>query len=188
MIKIISKLALRLLGWKPDGKLPELDKYVLIGAPHTSNWDSVYAFLGVGALGLRFKWIAKQSAFPGPLSPILKFFGGIPIDRSVRSSIIKRMIDLFNSRDKFVLGIMPEGTRSKTEFWKTGFYYIATGANLPIAFAFMDYGKKRVGISDIILHPTGNIKSDMKVIRNFYKDMKGKHPEKQGKIEVKPVE
>ena len=188
MLKIISKLALRLLGWRPDGKLPKPDKYVLIGAPHTSNWDSVYAFLGVGALGLRFKWIAKQSVFPGPLLPLLKFFGGIPIDRSVRSSVIKRMVDLFNSRDKFVLGIMPEGTRSKTDYWKTGFYYIATGANIPIAFAFMDYGKKRVGIADFILHPTGDIESDMKVIRNFYKEIKGKHPEKQGKIEVKPVE
>jgi len=181
MIKIISKMALHALGWRLEGKLPKLDKYVLIGAPHTSNWDSVYGFLGAGAIGLRFKWIAKQSVFPGPLSFILKFFGGIPVDRTVRSSVIKRMIDLFNSREKFVLGLMPEGTRSKTEFWKTG-------ANLPIAFAFLDYGKKRVGIADLILQPTGNIENDMKVINNFYKDMKGKHPEKQGKIEVKPVE
>ena len=188
MIKFISKLSLRLLGWRLDGKLPKLDKYLLIGAPHTSNWDSVYAFLGAGAIGLRFKWIAKQSVFPGPLSPLLKFFGGIPVDRTVRSSVIKRMVDLYNSREKFVLGIMPEGTRSKTEFWKTGFYYIATGANLPIAFAFLDYGKKRVGIADLILHPTGNIETDMKVINNFYVDMKGKHPERQGKIEVKPVQ
>ncbi|NNG27224.1 MAG: glycerol acyltransferase [Ignavibacteriaceae bacterium] len=188
MLKIISKLALRILGWRLDGKLPELDKYVLIGAPHTSNWDSVYGFLGAGAIGLRFKWIAKQSVFPGPLSPILKFFGGIPIDRSVRSSIISRMVELFNKRDKFVLGLMPEGTRSKTEFWKTGFYYIAKDAKLPIAFAFLDYGKKRVGIADLILHPTGDIERDMVVISNFYKGMKGKHPEKQGKIEVKPVE
>jgi len=188
MLKIISKLALRLLGWRLDGKLPELDKYVLIGAPHTSNWDSVYGFLGAGAIGLRFKWIAKQSVFPGPLSPILKLFGGIPVDRTIRSSVIKRMVDLFNSREKFVLGIMPEGTRSKTEFWKTGFYYIATGAKLPIAFAFLDYGRKRVGIADLILHPTGNIKSDMKVIKNFYKGMRGKHPQRQGEIEVKPVD
>ena len=186
MLKNISKLALRLFGWKLAGKLPELDKYVLIGAPHTSNWDSVFAFLGAGALGLRFKWVAKQSVFPGPLSPLLKFFGGIPIDRSVRSSVISRMVEIFNNRKKFVLGIMPEGTRSKTEYWKTGFYYIATGANLPIAFAFLDYGKKKVGIADLILHPTGNIERDMNVIRNFYKDMKGKHTEKQGKIEVKP--
>jgi len=188
MLKIISKLALRLFGWKLDGKLPELDKYVLIGAPHTSNWDSVFGFLGAGAIGLRFKWVAKQSVFPGPLSPILKYFGGIPIDRSVRSSVISGIVEMFNNREKFVLGLMPEGTRSKTEFWKTGFYYIATGANLPIAFAFLDYGKKRVGIADIILHPTGNIECDMNVIRNFYKDIKGKHPEKQGKIEVKPAE
>jgi 1-acyl-sn-glycerol-3-phosphate acyltransferase len=188
MLKTISKFALRLLGWSLEGKLPELAKYVLIGAPHTSNWDSVFGFLGAGAIGLRFNWIAKQSVFPGPLSPLLKIFGGIPVDRNVRSSVINRMIELFKNRDKFVLGIMPEGTRSKTEFWKTGFYYIATGANLPIAFAFMDYGKKRVGIADLILHPTGNIESDMKIIRKFYKDIKGKHPERQGKIEVKPVE
>ena len=119
MLKLISNLALRLFGWKLEGKLPKIDKYVLIGAPHTSNWDSVFGFLGAGAIGLRFKWVAKQSVFPGPLSPLLKYFGGIPVDRNVRSSVINKMVELFNSKKKFVLGIMPEGTRSKTEFWKT---------------------------------------------------------------------
>jgi 1-acyl-sn-glycerol-3-phosphate acyltransferase len=187
MLKYISKLALGIFGWRLTGKLPALNKYVLIGAPHTSNWDSVFGFLGAGAIGLRFKWVAKQSVFPGPLAPILKYFGGIPIDRSIRSSVIKKMVEQFNNCDKLVLGLMPEGTRSKTEFWKTGFYYISIGANVPIAFAFLDYGRKRVGIADQILYPTGNIGNDMKVIRNFYKDIKGKHPERQGKIEVKPV-
>ncbi len=187
MLKLISKLALGLLGWKLEGELPEIDKYVLIGAPHTSNWDSVFGFLGAGAIGLRFKWVAKQSVFPGPLLPLLKIFGGIPVDRSVRSSVINKMVRLFSNRKQFVLGIMPEGTRSKTDFWKTGFYYIATGANVPIAFAFLDYGRKRVGIGDIILHPSGNIENDMKTINEFYKNIKGKHPERQGKIEVKPA-
>jgi len=184
MLKLTGKILLGLFGWKVAGKLPDLKKYVLIGAPHTSNWDFPLALFGALGIGLRFKWFAKHSIFKGPMGPILKLFGGVPVNRAVHSSLIDRTIEIFNSKDEFVVGIMPEGTRSKTEYWKSGFYYIALGAKVPIAFAFMDYGTKRVGINGYFM-PTGNPEKDMQTIRNFYKNIKGKRPEKQGEIRIK---
>ncbi|GBD86791.1 acyltransferase [bacterium BMS3Abin03] len=184
MLKFIAKFILKLFGWKVKGKLPELKKYVLIGAPHTSNWDFPLALFGALGLGLRFKWFAKHSIFKGPMGLILKFYGGIPVNRSVHSSLIDRMIEIFNSKDEFVLGIMPEGTRSKTKYWKSGFYHIAIGAKVPIAFSFMDYGTKQVGIDGYFV-PVGNLEKDMQTIKNFYKNIKGKRPEKQSEVKIK---
>jgi 1-acyl-sn-glycerol-3-phosphate acyltransferase len=116
-----------------------------------------------------------------------KFKKYVPVDRRVRSSVIEKMTEMFNNSERMVLGITPEGTRSKTEFWKSGFYYIALSAKVPICFAYLDYGNKKVGIGDHFF-PTGDIKEDMKIIRNFYSGIKGKRPEKQGEVRVRPRE
>ena len=187
MIKYIARGTLRIFGWKVDKYVPSEDKFVLVGAPHTSNWDFPVGLLSVFSLGMRFKWLAKDSIFIGPPGFILKKFGGIPVDRSVRSTFTNKMIELFNSRKKLILGIMPEGTRSKTNYWKTGFYYIAIGARVPIALAYMDYKLKRAGVG-LIFHPTGNIDSDMEKIKEFYKDKFGKHPEKQSEVKLRSKE
>ena len=184
MLKFLARALLKLFGWDAIQGLPKFKKYVLIAVPHTSNWDFVIAMLGALAIGLRFNWLAKHTLFKNLLGPLLKFFGGIPVDRTVHSSLIDKMTDRFNKREHLVLGITPEGTRSKTEFWKSGFYYIALSAKVPICFAYLDYVNKKVGISDHFF-PTGDINEDMKIIKNFYSGMKGKRPEKQGEVRVR---
>ena len=187
MLQFFASALLRLFGWNAIQGLPKFNKYVLIGAPHTSNWDFALAMLTALAIGLRFKWMAKNTLFNNPLGPVLKFFGGIPIDRTVRSSVIDRVAEMFNKSERLVIGITPEGTRSKTEFWKSGFYYIALSAKVPIAFAYLDYVNKKVGIGDHFI-PSGDINSDMQIIRNFYSGMKGKRPEKQGDVRLRQRE
>jgi len=187
MLRVLAKAVLRLFGWKAVPGLPEFKKYVLIGAPHTSNWDFVVAMLGALAIGLRLRWLAKHTLFKNPLGPVFKFFGGIPVDRTISSSLIEKMTELFNKSERLVLGLTPEGTRSKTNYWKTGFYYIALGAKVPIAFAFLDYGNKNIGIGDYFI-PSGNIHEDLKIIREFYKDKIGRHFEKQGEIRIRQNE
>jgi 1-acyl-sn-glycerol-3-phosphate acyltransferase len=185
MLQFLARSFLKLFGWDAVQGLPKFKKYVLIGAPHTSNWDFILAMLAALAIGLRFKWMAKNTLFKNPIAPVLKYFGGIPIDRTVRSSVIDRVAEMFNKSERLVIGITPEGTRSKTEFWKSGFYYIALSAKVPICFAYLDYDNKKVGIGDHII-PSGDINTDMQIIRNFYSDMNGKHPEKQGEVRVRP--
>lgn len=187
MLQFLASALLKLFGWDAVQGLPKFKKYILIGAPHTSNWDFVVVMLAALAIGLRFKWLGKHTLFKNPFEPLLKFFGGIPVDRRVHSSVIEKMTEMFNNSERMVLGITPEGTRSKTEFWKSGFYYIALSAKVPICFAYLDYGNKKIGISDHFF-PTGDIEEDMKIIRNFYSGIKGKIPEKQGEVRVRPKE
>ena len=185
MLQFLASGLLRLFGLHAIQGLPKFKKYVLIGAPHTSNWDFFIGMTTALAIGLRFKWLAKHTIFKNPLGPVLKFFGGIPVDRRVRSSVIEKMTEMFNNSERLVLGITPEGTRSKTEYWKSGFYYIALSAKVPICFAYLDYGNKKIGIGEHFF-PTGDIEEDMKIIKNFYGGLKGKRPEKQGEIKVRP--
>ncbi|MCH8034526.1 MAG: lysophospholipid acyltransferase family protein [Bacteroidetes bacterium] len=185
MLQFLASAFLKLFGWDAVQGLPKFKKYVLIGAPHTSNWDFVLAMLVALAIGLRFKWLGKHTLFKNPFGYVLKFFGGIPIDRTIHSSVIERVAEMFNNSERLVIAITPEGTRSKTEFWKSGFYYIALNAKVPVAFAFLDYENKKIGVGDHFI-PCGDIDADMQIIRNFYSGIKGKRPEKQGEVRVRP--
>jgi 1-acyl-sn-glycerol-3-phosphate acyltransferase len=187
MLQSLANALLKLFGWDVFQGLPKFKKYIIIGAPHTSNWDFVVGMTAALAIGLRFKWLAKHTIFNNPFGPILKYFGGIPVDRRVRSSVIEKMTEMFNNSERLVLGITPEGTRSKTEYWKSGFYYIALNAKVPVAFAYLDYKNKKIGIGDHFM-PSGDINADMQIIKNFYSGFKGKRPEKQGDIRIRPRE
>lgn len=187
MLQSLANAMLKLFGWNVFQDRPKFKKYVIIGAPHTSNWDFVVGMTAALAIGLRFKWLAKHTIFQNPFGPLLKFFGGIPVDRRVRSSVIEKMTKLFDNSERLVLGITPEGTRSKTEYWKSGFYYIALNAKVPIAFAYLDYENKKIGIGDHFI-PSGDINADMQIIKNFYTGFKGKRPENQGEIRIRPKE
>jgi len=176
-----------MFGWTVEKDLPLKEKYVLVGAPHTSNWDFPLGILGMLAMGLRFCWVGKHTIFRGPIGLMLKSIGGIPVDRRIRSSFIKQMVELFNTKENFILTIMPEGTRSKTLYWKTGFYYIALDATVPIALGYIDYREKKIGVGYSIF-PSGNIEKDIVIIRKFYEGKTGRHPEKQGEIRVRTNE
>ncbi|MCW9046932.1 MAG: lysophospholipid acyltransferase family protein [Gammaproteobacteria bacterium] len=171
-------MILKIMGWQLDEQLPAHNKYVLIAYPHTSNWDFILGMLAKWAMDLPLNWVAKHSMFWGPFGPIFKAMGGVPIDRDKTSGFIQKNIALFQERNEFVLGIMPEGTRSKTERLKTGFYHIADGANVPLVLAYLDYKNKKLGVGKV-LETTGDITSDFIEIEKFYKNMTGYKPQNQ---------
>lgn len=179
----ISEAILRLAGWRVDKQLPALDRYVLIAYPHTSNWDFVLGMLAKWSLQLPLNWVAKHSIFRGPLRPLLIAMGGVPLNRQKSSGFIEKNIELFRQRDKFILGLMPEGTRSKTRRWKTGFYHIARGADVPIALGYLDYRHKVIGVAKLI-YPSGDIHRDFEQIKAFYADKQGYRPENQGDLRI----
>ena len=183
-MKSISKIILRILGWKIESQLPPMKKYVLIAYPHTSNWDFVLGMLAKWAMEIPLNWVAKHSLFWGPFKPFFIAMGGVPINRNNSTGFIENNIELFNNTDNFVLGLMPEGTRSKKSRLKSGFYYIATGANVPIALGYLDYKNKKLGIGKVI-EPSGNLEFDFEIIKEFYQNMVGYHPQNQSELDIK---
>ena len=179
MLRIISSLILKLFGWQVGKSLPACSRYVLVAAPHTSYWDFPLAMLGMAATGIRFHLAATKGIFRWPFGILMRLLGVIPVNRSMRSDFVEKMVSLFDEKKDFILAIAPEGTRMKTDYWKTGFYYIALEAEVPIALGYMDYGKKIISVGPT-LTPSGNIEEDFGFIRDFYSDKKGKYPENQG--------
>lgn len=181
----IARLILSGLGWTIDVKMPVEKKFVLIGAPHTSNWDFPLALLVFWTLDIRIYWVAKIQLFRWPLGPLFRRLGGIPVDRSRSTGFIEQIRERFDHADQMALAISPEGTRSRVEHWKSGFYHIAMSAGVPIVLAYIDYPKKRLGFSEI-LTPSGDIDSDMRLIAEYYRDIDGLYTEKKGPIRIKP--
>ncbi|WP_288954533.1 1-acyl-sn-glycerol-3-phosphate acyltransferase [uncultured Polaribacter sp.] len=177
-MKTISKFILfTLLGWKIENNFPKsLKKYVVIAAPHTSWVDFPIAILTRMSLGTMIHFIGKDSLFKSPFGFVFSMLGGTPVDRSKSNNLVDAVVNIFNSRDEFRLGLSPEGTRKKVEKWKTGFYYIAKGANVPIVMATLDFGNKRVKISEPY-YITGDKEKDFEVFYDFFKHVKGKNPE-----------
>jgi 1-acyl-sn-glycerol-3-phosphate acyltransferase len=173
----LSLLLLKILGWKAVGQLPAESKFVLIFAWHTSNWDVFYGVLVAFALKLEMIFLAKKELFRHPFKPLVKYLGGIPIERKESNHIVDQMIRVFDENEKFILAISPEGTRRKVQYWKSGFYHIAQGAHVPVLLTFLDYEQKKGGAGPL-MYLTGNIDRDMEAIRNFYATVKGKYPEK----------
>ena len=175
------KLIFRLQGWKITHYLPdEIKRCVIVVAPHTSNWDF---FIGMGAIRymkLNQQFAIKKEWLRFPFKRLFLSLGALPIDRSntlgEKKSAVDAMVDLFANHDELRLVITPEGTRSRVEKWKTGFYYVALKANVPLALGFIDYEKRECGVAKVI-YPTGDFKADMKLIMDFYNNFKGKNPE-----------
>jgi len=177
MAKTLSERVLKLFGWSLVMGVPEgIKKCVLIVAPHTSNWDFIIGRLCFNVIGLPTKFLIKKEAFFWPLGPLLKKMGGIPIDRSKSNNVIMEIAHLFSQYDELIITITPEGTRKLNNNWKRGFYYIAELAEVPIAVAFVDYGKKQAGIA-YAFTPTGDFDKDFVKIRALYYDKKAKFPE-----------
>lgn len=180
-----SKL-LALLGWSIDGQIPNLPKFLVVGAPHTSNWDFLYFFLFTKAVGIDIGFICKDDLFWWPLGIILKKLGGIPVNRRTRTNFVDQIADAFNRSSQLILLITPEGTRRKSAYWKSGFYYIAHKANIPILLGYIDYPNKRLGTGSLF-YTSGNIHEDFKIIQKFYAGKTGKFPQNQGPIQLNPT-
>jgi 1-acyl-sn-glycerol-3-phosphate acyltransferase len=183
LLRCISLVLLKILGWRATGELPREEKYVLIVAPHTSNWDLFYGIILAFALKLDARYIAKRELFRGYSSLLMTWSGAIPVDRSSSHHIVEQMASAFKEHERFVLALAPEGTRHRKDYWKSGFYHIALDAHVPILLAFIDYASKTGGAGPLI-YPTGNLEQDMSIIRNFYLTVKGKHPENTSPVVI----
>lgn len=172
----LGRIVMWMLGWSIQGKFPDRDKLVVIVAPHTSNWDFLIGMAAMLSIRLSASWLGKHTIFFWPLSGLLRWLGGIPIDRSLQKGTVDQIVDLFHSRKQLVLGLSPEGTRKKTEKWKTGFYQIALQAGVPILPISFDYSRKVVGIGPL-LTPGGDLEKDLHAIGTYYSNIKAKHPE-----------
>jgi 1-acyl-sn-glycerol-3-phosphate acyltransferase len=175
MRKLIGKVLLGASRWSMEGEMPSAKKFVLIAAPHTSNWDFLYAMAYISAKGLPVRWMGKNALFRGPQGALMRALGGIPVDRTKKSNMVQAMVEEFERHEAFVLLVPAEGTRSLGERWKSGFYHIARGAGVPIALGYLDYRSKRAGIGPL-LWPTTDVTADMDRIRDFYADKFGKYP------------
>jgi 1-acyl-sn-glycerol-3-phosphate acyltransferase len=157
----------------------------MIVAPHTSNWDMPIGMAIVFAFKLKLNWLAKESLFRWPFGGLIRWLGGIPINRSKSCDVVARSIQVFKDKEKMIMVIAPEGTRKKANYWKTGFYHIAIGANVPIVMGFIDYARKMGGIGPTLI-PTGDIEFDMRKIRCFYDKITGKIPDKSTPAMIAP--
>jgi 1-acyl-sn-glycerol-3-phosphate acyltransferase len=165
---------LRLFGWTLEGEFPNVPKAVLIAAPHTSNWDGVFSLATALALRLDIHWMGKAGMFRWPFRSLLRWIGGIPVDRRTGRGLVQTTIDQFAGKSRHLVLISPEGTRSATREWKTGFYQIAQGAGVPIVLAYIDFRRKVVGFGPLA-RPSGNPEHDIQSIRAFYNDKVARH-------------
>lgn len=182
--KFLSRMVLFLMGWRIQSVPLEESKYVMIGVPHTSNWDFLIGYLIMTAIGLKLTWIGKHTLFKKPFGWFLQRTGGIPVDRSIRTNFVDQVVDSFNSVAQQIITIAPEGTRSKGNGWRTGFYYIALGAGVPVILGFLDYRKKLGGIGSVV-NLSRDIEKDMGEIRAFYRNISAKYPEKVSEMKFK---
>lgn len=172
----LSKIILRLFGWKVQCTVPDYPKCIICVAPHTSNWDFVLGKLAYWSLGRQAGFLIKETWFFFPMNLIFKALGGIPVPRRRGSSLTDVLIDKFNASTRMSLAITPEGTRARVSEWRTGFLRIAYGAKVPIVLAAIDAAKKQIYL-DRTYQPTGDIEVDMAAIKDYYKDMTGIKPE-----------
>lgn len=175
-------LVMRLFGWRVVGQVPNLPRFVLVGAPHTSSLDFFMTALAMAALGIDVHFVMKHTPFVGPIGWFLRWFGGIPLDRRHKNDFVAQMAGKFAAHDQFLLAIMPEGTRGKgqdssTKGWRSGFYYIAHSANVPLVMVIFDYTARRMRVGPTI-QPSGDYALDLPRIQSFFVGVTGKNPER----------
>lgn len=176
-MKLISKFIFWISGWKTAGEVPDLKKFVVIAAPHTSGWDLIVGICAKYIFGMQFSFMVKKELFRFPLGFIFRALGAIPVDRSSSNNMVDQAVGMFKEKEHLILAIAPEGTREYAPKWKTGFYYIALKAQVPIVLAYLDFANKIVGMGPTI-YPTGDADKDIEAIKAFYRPIKGRHPEK----------
>jgi 1-acyl-sn-glycerol-3-phosphate acyltransferase len=184
MMRTLCRAFLRLTGWKLGDGPPDVPKCVVIAAPHTSNWDLVFMLAMAGAFGIRVSWMGKDAIFRAPFGSLMRWLGGIPVRRHAAHNVVAQMVEAFAATDRLLLAVPPEGTRSRAEYWKSGFYHIARCADVPVAPSYLDYGHKVGGFAPAI-RLTGDLSADMDRVRAVYAGVTGKRPSQQGPIRLR---
>ena len=180
----LGKTVNRCAGWQVEGQAPDDARMLIIAAPHTSNWDFIYLIAAAFSLGLSVHWIGKESLFRGPLGLVLRFMGGIPIDRSRRNNLVASLAEEINASPGCVLVVPPEGTRGQAPYWKSGFFRIAQTATIPMVCGFLDYHRKVAGLGPVIPHDIDE-ESLMARLSDFYVGIQGKYPGNFGPVRLK---
>ena len=181
---MLGRTMLRITRWRAEGSAPSEPKYVLIAAPHTSNWDLLYLLAIASDLGVKMSWLGKDSLFKGPMGWVLRRLGGVPVPRGQRSGMVDALVAEFQRAESLVIVIPPEATRGYTDHWKSGFYRIASAAGVPIVCGYLDYSQ-RVGGFGQVVWPTSDTAADMDVFREFYADKQGKYPDQGGEVRLR---
>jgi len=166
-----------------SGHPPDEERYIIVAAPHTSNWDLLFTLAGTAKLRLKISWLGKHTIFKAPFGKLMRNLGGIPVHRENPHGLVEQLVDLFKNQRHLILAISPAGTRKKRDHWKSGFYWIARNAGIPLSLAYLDYTNRIAGFGPTFV-PTGNVKADMDFIRNFYEGIKGKYPDKAADIRL----
>ena len=174
-MRLLSWLVLKLSGWKVVNVAPATGSYLIIAAPHTSNWDFPLGIAIAFHLRLKVYFIAKHTLFNGFAGPIMLWLGGVPLNRGASKNFVDASVEIYANSENLIFAIAPEGTRSSVGRWKTGFYHMAKGANVPLALAYFDFSKRIGGIGKM-LNTTENIDADMQAIADFYEPVMGKYP------------
>ena len=178
ILRFISNSIMRLIGWRVEGKLPDFPKFIIIGAPHTSNWDFLL-FLGViFNLKADVRYMGKAELFRSPVGWFFYWCGGIPVDRKKSTGLVEQTVEACNRSEKFIMTIAPEGTRHGVKEWKRGFYHIAKGAGIPVVMAIVDARKKTMRVGQVF-HLTDNMEADIKTIQGYFDGMTGINPNKK---------
>lgn len=173
VFRLIAALCFKLTGWKVVGDTPAESKFMLIAAPHTSNWDFPIMLGATLLRRIQVSWLGKDSLFVGWRGPIARWLAGVPIDRSRSNDVVGQIVERYGQEEQFAVIICPEGTRSKVGRWKTGFYHIARGAQVPVILGFADFPSKTTGFGPAF-YPRGDVEKDIREIQDFYKDKRGK--------------
>jgi 1-acyl-sn-glycerol-3-phosphate acyltransferase len=178
---ILGRTWLKVTGWKFKGKLPSSGKFILICEPHTSNWDFIFLLAAMFIERIKISWLAKHTLFKKPFGGFLKWLGGIPVDRRSANGVVEQIAEHFARNEDLMIALAPSGTRAKRDHWKSGFYHMAYTAGVPLLLGYVDFPTKTVGTGPVII-PSGNIKQDMDLIREFYAEIRGDHPELESDI------
>lgn len=180
----LARALLRWSGWRLVGEAPPIPRCVIIFAPHTSNWDFPLLLAVRFAIGKPVAYLAKDSLFRFPVAGLLRATGAIPVDRREHHALVRRLAAAFRERDELWLAMSPEGTRAKTDHWKSGFYHVARDAGVPLLLAFIDAGRRECGLGDLIWL-AGDVDADMARLRAFYADKRGIVPERAGEVRLR---
>jgi 1-acyl-sn-glycerol-3-phosphate acyltransferase len=176
LLQRVGTLALRAFGWRIVGEVPAIPKFVGIAAPHTSNWDFFVGLGAIYALDLEVRWLGKDSIFRGPLGPLLRRLGGRPVRRDTPEGVVAEVAAAIRAEPRFILGLAPEGTRSRVTHWRTGFYRIAEAAGVPIVPVWFDWKRREIGLGAPLL-PTGDLEADVAALQSVYRRDMSRRPE-----------
>ena len=183
----LGRFILFVTRWRVEGDAPMTKNMLVIAAPHTSNWDAILLLGAAYLLHLRINWLVKNTLFVPVLGQLMTFFGGVPVERSRSTNLVQRLAERIKHSDGTALVVPPSGTRSYTEYWKSGFYRIALEANIPVVCGYLDYERKVAGLG-LSFYLSGNVKEDMDRIRAFYEPINAKYPDKKSRIRLKEEE